>query len=153
MCNILYLAVIWQIIFFSFIRNLRFAYSLLSAAILACTHDAGLVKKQLLFYNYYFLSLLLLINNYFFKFRHQNGWLRSRCTIPSDSRALLPPIQWYSDRYMQLLSVKDIINPKTFDILQHATGGGLYDPALGSPIVYPIVYIDFKIRLEIRVVL
>ena len=59
----------------------------------------------------------------------------------------------YSDRYVQLLSVKDIINPQTFDILQHATGGGLYDPTLGIPIVYPIVYIDFKILLEIRVVL
>lgn len=51
----------------------------------------------------------------------------------------------YQSPEILALSVKEIINPETFDNLGHPNRGGLYDPSLGGSIIF--VYSNMHIAI------
>lgn len=53
----------------------------------------------------------------------------------------------YSSQELKDLSVKEITNPQSFDILMHPASGGLYDPALGILFFFRHVHV-FQIILN-----
>ena len=50
----------------------------------------------------------------------------------------------YSGAEILQLSVKEIVNPQTFDLLQNPIPGGLHDPALGK---YNYLHVSLKCYL------